>query len=151
MEESTSVAIMKKKEEKLLEKVAKFHGVQAKWWEIKTWHNSKGRKWKVGDGPRFQSGVERMFGLNYLNPWNPLEDSALALELAARYEVLTKHHGKFLETIGKPDVAKLSKEQALRYAIVLTLGELAEHRCLCNNQLCNFNVQVEKTDSSKGQ
>lgn len=142
---------MKKRDEKLLEKVAKFHGVQAKWWEIKTWRNSKGRKWKVGDGPRFQSGVERMFGLNYLNPWNPLEDSALSLELAAQYEVLTKHHGKFLENIGEPDVVKLSKEQALRYAIVLTLGELAEHRCLCNNQLCNFNVQVEKTDSSKGQ
>lgn len=128
MEESTSVAIMKKKEEKLLEKVAKLHGVQAKWWEIKTWRNAKGRKWKVGDGPRFQSGVERIFGINHLNPWNPLEDSALALELAAQYELLTKHHALLLENIAKPDAAKLDKAQALRYAIVLTLAELADQR-----------------------
>ena len=108
--------------------MARFHGVQAKWWEIKTWHNAKGRKWKVGDGPRFQSGVERMFGLNYLNPWNPLEDSALALELAAQYELLTKHHALLLENIARLDAAKLNKAQALKYAVVLTLAELADRR-----------------------
>lgn len=117
---------MRKKDEKLLEKVAAFHGVQARWFEIQKWKNAKGRKWYVGDGPRFQAGVERIFGPHNLRPWNPLENSALALSLAAQYGLVQMHHNRLVKHLGKPEVAKLGKEEALRHAIVRTLAELAD-------------------------
>jgi len=117
---------MRKRDEKLLEKVAGYCAIDARWFEIQKWKNAKGRKWYVGDGPRFQAGVERIFGPHHLRPWNPLENSALALSLAAQYGLVQMHHNLLVKHLGKPEVAKLGKEEALRHAIVRTLAELAD-------------------------
>lgn len=117
---------MRKRDEKLLEKVAAFHGIEARWFEIQKWKNAKGRKWYVGDGPRFQAGVDRVFGPHNLRPWNPLENSALALSLAAEYELVQMHHNLLVKHLGKPEVAKLGKEEGLRHAIVCTLADLED-------------------------
>ena len=117
---------MRKKDEKLLEKVAGYCSIDARWFELQKWKNKKGRKWYVGDGPRYPAGVQRVFGPNHLRPWNPFEDSALAFSLAAEHELITRHHALLLANMVKPEVAKLEKEPALRYAIVRTLAELAD-------------------------
>lgn len=125
---------MRKRDEKLLEKVAAFCGVKARWFEIQKWKNAKGRKWYVGDGPRFQAGVDRVFGPHNLRPWNPLENSALALSLAAEYELVQKHHNLLLKHLEKPEESKLEKEEGLRHAIVRTLAELADMKLEQENE-----------------
>ncbi len=111
---------------RLLEIAVEIHGVNARWSELSKWINSKGRKWKVGDGPRILAGIEKVYGTHSTTPWNPLEDSALAFELAAKHDVLTNHAVELLEQLARENAAGHDKEKALRRAIVVPLVEAHE-------------------------
>ena len=110
-----------KSDQKLLEQAAICHGVKARWYEKSKWNTLQGRKWKVGDGPRFLAGTEPMFGTHSTKPWNPLEDSALALSIAAEHELFLKHEKNVRSRYEELRSKGMGKEQALRKAIVLTL------------------------------
>lgn len=114
-----------KSDRKLLEQAAICHGVKARWYEKSKWNTLQGRKWKVGDGPRFLAGTEPVFGTHSTKPWNPLEDSALAFSIAAEHDLFFKHEKHVRSRYEELRSKGIGKEQALRKAIVLTLVAVA--------------------------
>lgn len=106
---------------KLIAKAAEIHGVKGQWYEISKWHNSKGRKWKVGDGPRILAGHDLVFGTHSTKPWDPLKNGKDAFELAAQHDVFTTHLELFKVILEQENQINRPKEEALCRAIVKTL------------------------------
>ena len=143
-----------KSDQKLLEHAAICHGVKARWYEKSKWNTLQGRKWKVGDGPRFFAGTEPVFGTHSTKPWNPLEDSALAFSIAAEHELFFKHENHVRLSYEQLLSKGMGKEQALRKAIVLTLVAVAAdigqlEKAQKAKAVEEFGVQLKKALSKK--